>query len=145
MKNLKLNSIDVSALKSIVDKIILRLDNSVNIIDEMGGPESFYIHLDTLNNAIVPIKTDQGLSQLEQYTNADYAGIYETYIEGKSFNGMYSISSEDEARNWSLSFHGSSKEDETGDLKEDERKLITETLNPKSIFLIADEVLKNCR
>jgi hypothetical protein len=111
----------------------------------MGGPESFYIHLDTLNNAIVPIKSDETLSQLEQFTNADYAGIYETYIEGKSFNGMYSISSEEEVRNWSMSFHGSEKEYETGDLKDDERKLITETLNPKSIFLIADEVLKNCR
>lgn len=40
---------------------------------------------------------------------------------------------------------GEKIEDKTGDLKDDEKKIITEVLNPKSIYLIADEVLRCCR
>jgi len=142
---IEIKTIDLSPLKRIAQKISLQLDNSVNVIDEMNGPEYFYIQLDVVKNAAMPINTDETLSLLEQYTKADYAGIYETYIEWKSYEGMFCISSGDANRNWSLSFHGSEKQDETGDLKEEEKKLIAEILHPKSIYLITDEVLSYCQ
>ena len=145
MKNIKLTTVDLKALVKVADKITIRLDNSTNIIDEMNGPEFFYINLNVVNNTIEPVNDKDELSLLEQYTNADYAGIYETYIEWKSFEGMYSISSADNKNKWSLSFQGSEKMDESGELREEERKLIIEILNPKSIYLIADEVLRSCR
>jgi len=142
---IEIKTIDLTSLKSVAETINIQLDNSVNVIDEMNGPEYFYIQLDVVKNAAMPINTDETLSLLEQYTKADYAGIYETYIEWKSFEGMFCISSGDANRNWSLSFHGSEKQDETGDLKEEEKKLIAEILHPKSIYFIADEVLSSCR
>jgi hypothetical protein len=121
------------------------LDNSANVIDEMGGPDYFFIRVDTSENMAIPCNDNKELSLMEQFTNADYAGIYETYIEWQSFEGMYSISSIDDKREWSLDFHGGSLEDESGEINESDIDKITEVINPKSLFKLANEVLQACR
>jgi hypothetical protein len=142
MKSIRLQSVDLSSLKDHFQFIRIRLNNSVDIIDEFDGPENFYIKLDTIHNTAVPINDNEDISLLEQYTDATYAGIYESYIEWGSFEGMFSISSENDE--WNLDFHGSSLEDEYGDISEEEKNAVIELLNPKAIFLIAEEVLSHC-
>jgi len=144
MNNIKLKSVDLSNLRDSVKIIEIKLDNSVNIIDEMGGPDYFYIRIDISNNTIIPTNDDKNLSLLEQFTNANYAGIYDTYIEFSSFEGCYSIYSIGEENEWNLDFHGSELEDESGNINENLKEKILDTINPSSLFEIANEVLNAC-
>ncbi len=144
METLKLNSLDLSSLKDVCKIIKIRLDNSVNIIDEMGGPDYFYIKIDTTNNTAIPLSDDANLSLMEKYTRANYAGIYEAYIECGSFEGCFSIYSADDNHDWNLDFQGSELQDESGDLNENQKEKIVEIINPKSLYLLANEVLEAC-
>ena len=60
---------------------------------------------------------------------------------------MFSIHSWDDNREWTLEFHGDNllNEDEIGDIDEKEKVIILESLSPKSVYLIAEEVLRICR
>jgi hypothetical protein len=145
MNKIELKSVDLTNLKDVCKLIEIRLANSGNIIDEMDGPEDFYVRVDTSKNMAIPYNDDKDLSLMEQFTNADYAGIYETYIEWQSFEGMYSIYPIDENQDWNLEFHGSSLEDESGEITEDNKNKIMEVINPKSLYKLANEVLQACR
>jgi hypothetical protein len=111
----------------------------------MDGPEYFYVRVDTSKNMAIPYNDDKDLSLMEQYTNADYAGIYETYIEWQSFEGGYSVYPIDENQDWNLEFQGSSLEDESGEITEENKNKIMEVINPKSLYKLANEVLQACR
>jgi hypothetical protein len=145
MNKIELKSVDLTNLKDVCKLIEIGLANSGNIIDEMEGPEYFYVRVDTSKNMAIPYNDDKDLSLMEQFTNADYAGIYETYIEWQSFEGMYSIYPIDENQDWNLEFHGSSLEDESGEITEDNKDKIMEVINPKSLYKLANEVLQACR
>lgn len=145
MKEIKLLSLDLSMLKNLCKQIEIRLDDSANVIDEMGGPDYFYIRVDTEKNIAIPYNDDSDLTLMEQFTNANYAGIYETYIEWQSFDGMYNISSIDDKQEWSLDFHGGDLEDESGEINESDKNKIMEVINPKSLYKLANEVLGACR
>ena len=145
MKEIKLDSLDLSVLKDFCKLIEIRLDNSVNVIDEMGGPDYFYIRVNTSKNTAIPYNEDSNLSLMEQFTNADYAGIYETYIEHQSFLGIYSIASVDDNQEWSLDFHGGDLENEEGEINENDKNKIVEVFNPESLYKLANEVLQACR
>ena len=145
MNKIEIKSVDLTNLIDVCKLIEIRLDNSGNIIDEMGGPEYFYVRVDTSKNMAIPYNDDKDLSFMEQYTNANYAGIYETYIEWQSFEGGYSVYPIDENQDWNLEFQGSSLEDESGKITEDNKYKIIETINPKSLYKIANEVLQACK
>ncbi len=142
---IKLGSVNLSDLQDVSFILTISFANSVDLIDEAGAPENFYIRINTALNSAIRINEDDSLSLLEQYTDASSAGIYESYIEFKSFEGLYSISSNDENSDWSLDFHGNSLEDEYGEISEEQVEKIMEFLNPKSIFKIASEVLSACK
>jgi hypothetical protein len=145
MNKIELNSVDLTNLIDVCKLIEIRLDNSGNIIDEMGGPEYFYVRVDTSKNMAIPYNDDKDLSFMEQYTNANYAGIYESYIEWQSFEGGYSVYPIDENQDWNLEFQGSSLEDESGKITEDNKNKIIESINPRSLYKIANEVLQSCK
>jgi len=145
MKEIKLDSIDLSVLKDFFKLIEIRLDNSVNVINEMGGPDYFYIRVDTSKNTAIPCKEDSDLSLMEQFTNADYAGIYEAYIENQSFLGMYSIASLDDNQEWCLDFQEGYLYNEEGEINENDKNKIVEVINPKSLYKLANEVLQACK
>jgi hypothetical protein len=145
MNKIELNSVDLTNLIDVCKLIEIRLDNSGNIIDEMGGPDHFYIRIDTSNNSAIPCNNDKNSSLMEQYTNANYAGIYESYIEWQSFEGGYSVYPIDENQDWNLEFQGSSLEDESGKITEDNKNKIIESINPRSLYKIANEVLQACK
>ena len=145
MDKIKITSVDFSGLQSVSKLIQIRLDNSINIVEEMNGPEYFVVQIDTATNVAVPIKQGKGLSKLEQYTDAQYAGLYGTFIELEEILGHFVISSLDEGQDWKLFFHNTSLEDEMGDISEQDFEMIRELLNPKAVFAIVDEVLSDCR
>ncbi len=141
MKKIKLNSLDLRRLKEVCKIIEIRLDNSVNIIDEMGGPDNFYIRIDTSNNTAIPCNDDKNLSLMEKFTTANYAGIYGAYIECRSFEGCFSICSVDDNQDWNLDFHGSELQYSSGDITDDQKEKIIEIINPESLYHLANEVL----
>ena len=59
--------------------------------------------------------------------------------------GHFDISSLDEDKDWKLFFHNTSLEDEMGDISEEDIDAIKDVLNPKAIYAIVDEVLRECR
>ena len=136
---------DLSGLQNVSKLIEIRLDNSINIVEEMDGPENFVVQIDTAANVAVPKKKGKGLSKLEQDTGAKYAGLYETFIELEEILGHFDISSLDEDKDWKLFFHNTSLEDEMGDISEEDIDAIKDVLNPKAIYAIVDEVLRECR
>jgi hypothetical protein len=144
MNKIELKSVDLTNLIDICKIIEIRLANSGNIIDEMGGPEYFNIRINILQNAAIPIIKDENLSLLEQFTEANYAGIYESYIEWKSFEGSFSIYPIGDNLDWNLAFQGSYLEEEEGDFTEIDKNKIIESINPKSLYKIANEVLQAC-
>lgn len=148
MNEIKLNSVNLSNLDGIAEKITICYTNSDYVIDHMEGEEYFYIRVDPKTNCAEIINSEEeGLSILEMFTNTKYAGIDQFYIDKGSFEGVFSIHSWDDNRDWELEFHGDDllNEDEIGDLDENEKLMIQESLSPKSVYLIADEVLGICR
>lgn len=145
MKNLKLTSVDFSGLKGLSKLIDLTIENSENVIEEMGGPDVFCIRIDISNNAAIPINEDENLSLIEKFTTANYAGIYEGYVKKESYDGVFSISSADEDQDWNFDFHGTSLEDYSGDINEKLKDGIIGTINPKSLYKLAIEVLQYCK
>jgi len=141
---MELNSINLSSLRDFCKTLEISIDNDDYNIDEMGGPEVYEIRLDVNGNMLLKINDDNSLSTLEQYTNADFAGIPENYIERESFEGLYCISSLDENKKWTIEFHGASIEDQSGDISQNEVEIISEALNPKNLYKLIDEVLSNC-
>jgi hypothetical protein len=110
----------------------------------MGAPDSFYIKIDILKNSAIPINNFRMHTLLKQYTDAEYAGIYGPYAQNQSFDGMYTISTCD-GGDWSLDLHGSDLESQSGKISDAHIEKILELLNPESIFIIIDKVLKFCR
>jgi hypothetical protein len=110
----------------------------------MGAPDSFYIKIDISKNSAVPINNFRIHTLLKQYTDAEYAGIYGPYNRNQSFDGIYTISTYD-GGGWSLDFHGSDLESQSGGISDAHLEKISELLNPESIFIIIDKVLKFCR
>lgn len=145
MKNIELKSVDLTTLKNLCEIIQIRFDNSNNIIQEMGGPDDFYIRVDTSKNSAIPFNENKDLSTMEQFTNANYAGIYGSYIEAQSFEGCFDIYPIDEKQNWNLNFHGGFLENESGDISEENKSKIIQYLGPIEVYNLANEVLETCR
>ena len=147
MNEIKLNSVDLSKLIGLAEKISICYTNSYYFVDNMGGEDYFYIRINPETNCAEIVNSEEGLSNLEIFTNTKYAGIDQYYIDKKSFEGMFSIHSWDDNRDWTLEFHGDNllNEDEIGDIDEKEKMIILESLSPKSVYLIAEEVLRICR
>ncbi len=144
MEKIQIKSIQLSKISHISETITIRYDNSVNIIDEMGGEDFFYIELNTKENCAIKIKSDPELSLSMQFLLADYAGIYSTYVELKSFEGIFGISGTSANGDWSMEFHGQYLE-ESENIGDEDASLIEEVLNPMAVFEIANEVLNAVR
>ena len=54
---------------------------------------------------------------------------------------MFDVRSAVDDKNWYVSYHGSSVEDSSDDLSEEDIELVSEVLSPKVVFAIIEEVL----
>lgn len=148
MDLIEIRSVDLTSLKDVCKLIKIELDNSVDIIDKLGGPDTFFLVIDTARNAAIPYNHDKNLPLIEQFTNANYAEIYEWYVELESFEGTFSISAADNIQKWCFDFVGDSLLDESTELDEltgSNLKKITEIINPQSMFQLAYEILENLK
>jgi hypothetical protein len=144
---MKINSVDFSELRSVAKEIMICLENSWEVVENEGGKENFYILLDTDSNSAKIINENPGISLLESYTNSEVVGLYEFYIKNESYDGIYDIYSYDEeSREWHMEFHGNDllNDEEITVISESEKILIKKTLNPKTIYLITQQVLSYC-
>lgn len=145
---MKIKSLDFRELLSVAKKIMICLENSLDVVENMGGEQNFYILLDTNSNSAIIINENPGIILLESYTKSKVVGLDEYYIKDESYDGIYEIFSyDDESREWIMEFHGDEllNDEEITDISESEKILITKILNPKSIYLIIQEVVNYCR
>ena len=140
MDKIKISTVVIEPLSLISNIVKLQFDNSSTIIDEMEGEEYFYLLLDTKSNSAIGFSNNVGESVSKQFLNVENAGFYNTYVEWKSFEGCFSISSYDSNTNSQISFHGSEIID-SENVSEADIKLISSILTPKNVFAIVNEII----
>jgi hypothetical protein len=144
MEKIQLKSVQLNNLSGLSEVITIKYDNSINIIEEMGGEDYFYIKVNTKQNCALKINNDPKFSLSKQFLLAEKAGIYSSYIELESFEGIFEVSADITDGKWSIEFQCGDVES-SENIEESDINLIEKVLTPKVAFLIADEVLSALR
>jgi hypothetical protein len=138
---MKLKSCNLQQLASLAAVIKLKIANSDVAWEEQGGNENYEIQINTSTNEVSKVKPNSKESKLYQYTGSKAVGIPEAYVDWQSFEGMFDVRSAEDDKKWYVSYHGSSVEDSSDDLSEEDIELVSEVLSPKVVFAIIEEVL----
>jgi hypothetical protein len=139
--SIKLKSCNLKKLAGLASVIKLEVANSDFAWEEQGGEENYEIHIDTSTNEVHEVKPNNTKSKLYQFTGSQAVGLPEAYVEWQSFEGMFKVFSDEDDKNWYVSFHGSSISDSSDDISDDDIQLVSEVLSPKVVFAIIEEVL----
>jgi hypothetical protein len=139
--SIKLKSCNLKKLAGLSPVILLEVTNSDFAWEEKGGEENYEIRIYTSTNEVHEVKPNSEKSRLYQFTGSEAVGIPDAYADWKSFEGLFRVRSAEDDKNWYVSFHGSSIEDSSDDISEDDIQLVGEVLSPKVVFAIIEEVL----
>ena len=145
MDQIKINSVNINPLALISDIVQMQFDNSSTLIDEMDGEEFFYLLLDTKANCAVVFSSNEGASMSKRFLDAENAGIYETYIEWKSFEGCFNINAYGaDVIEKRIGFQGSEITD-SENVSESDISIVSTVLNPKNVFALVNEILNSIK
>ena len=147
---MKITSISLEALSAIAQKISIGLENAAELVDTIDAAETYAIHLDVSSNALlaapIPVweSPDDPRSELKRWTGEDPVALPQSFVDARTYMGLYDITLETEEESIELSFHGDALQDMDGDLSDSDIEKIKNVLNPESIFQLASEVITAC-